>query len=379
MTARIGPAVSPPDGADRPFCVLLLKQGLRGAALTLSTTISPLVLLDGIQAGFREAIGRAVGTFGATAPNPSVGCALLDGEGRLLAVGAHPRAGAPHAEIMALNAAREAGVLDRARIALVTLEPCNHTGRTPPCSEALRESPVRQVWIGAADPNPVASGGASRLREQPGGREVVFLDEVPELADLARDCRALIAPFASRVRRGRPWISVKQALDERGSMIPPAGQTTFTSADSLTLAHRLRRATDAIVTGIGTVLADRPRFTVRRVADHAGRASRLLVVCDRNGRLPAEWREEMTRAGFEVIVSADFASVPAMLGARGINWALVEAGPGLLETVSETGLWDDWLTIRKTGGDDRIEWHGRDAHEESPLRLLREYACFLES
>ncbi|GBR67890.1 bifunctional diaminohydroxyphosphoribosylaminopyrimidine deaminase/5-amino-6-(5-phosphoribosylamino)uracil reductase RibD [Gluconobacter kanchanaburiensis] len=339
---------------------------------TLSDTIAP----SAIRNGFRATISQAVETFGATAPNPSVGCALLDAEGRILTIGAHPRTGQPHAEAMALAQARTAGVLDQARVALVTLEPCNHTGRTPPCSEALRNSPVQEVWIGAADPNPQASGGAARLREEPSAKRVIMLADRPEMADLARDCQALLAPFASRVVRHRPWISVKQALDEHGSMVPPPGQKTFTSPDSLVLAHRLRRATDAIITGIGTVLADRPRFTVRHVPDHEDRKPRLLVVCDRHGRLPADWTAEMTQAGFDVISSHDLLSVPAMLAERGVNWAMVEAGPALLASVSEAGLWDDWLTIHKTAGADRIDLKSRD---ESPLRLLRENACSLES
>ncbi|MEN3167585.1 bifunctional diaminohydroxyphosphoribosylaminopyrimidine deaminase/5-amino-6-(5-phosphoribosylamino)uracil reductase RibD [Gluconobacter sp. OJB] len=339
---------------------------------TLSDTIAPSAIRD----GFRAAISQAVETFGATAPNPSVGCALLDAEGRVLTVGVHPRAGQPHAEAMALAQARTAGVLDQARVALVTLEPCNHTGRTPPCSEALRNSPVREVWIGAADPNPQASGGAGRLCEEPGAKRVVMLADRPDMADLAQDCRALLAPFASRVVRHRPWISVKQALDEHGSMVPPPGQKTFTSPASLTLAHRLRRATDAIITGIGTVLADRPRFTVRHVPDHEGRKPRLLVVCDRHGRLPADWIAEMTETGFEVIPTPDLLSVPTLLAGRGANWAMIEAGPSLLASVAEAGLWDDWLTIHKTAGADRIDLKSRD---ESPLQLLRENACSLES
>ncbi|EHH68093.1 riboflavin biosynthesis protein RibD [Gluconobacter morbifer G707] len=292
-------------------------------------------------------------------------------------MGVHPHAGQPHAEAMALKQARETGVLEQARVALVTLEPCNHTGRTPPCSEALRNSPVRTVWIGASDPNPQAAGGAARLREEPGGKTVILLNTLPDMTDLARDCQALLAPFASRVMRGRPWISVKQALDIHGSMIPPAGQKTFTSHSSLLLAHRLRRATDAIITGAGTVLADRPRFTVRHVADHSERKPRMLVVCDRQGRLPDDWRRDMTQAGFEVLVSRDLLSVPAMLAERGANWAMVEGGPALLDAVAEAGLWDDWLTIRKeTDGPDCITLRSRG---ESPLRLLRENACSLES
>lgn len=296
-------------------------------------------------------------------------------------MGVHPRAGLPHAEAMALAQAREAGTLDQARIALVTLEPCNHTGRTPPCSAALRNSPVRDVWIGCADPNPKASGGARGLQERPGGKRVVMLTDRPDMADIARDCTALLAPFASRVTRNRPWISVKQALNENGSMIPPAGRTTFTSPSSLTLAHRLRRATDAIITGVGTVLADRPRFTVRNVSDHAGRGPRVLVICDPHGRLPPDYEAEMTKCGFEVLTSKDLLEVPSLLAERGVNWAMIEAGPGLLDATGATGLWDDWLTIRKTAGSDRITLKSRG---ESPLRLLNENAweknaCSLES
>ncbi|GAN89712.1 riboflavin biosynthesis protein RibD [diaminohydroxyphosphoribosylaminopyrimidine deaminase/5-amino-6-(5-phosphoribosylamino) uracil reductase] [Gluconobacter frateurii M-2] len=351
-------------------------MGPKTAALLKQTAFSASSNLAPIRDGFRVIIAHAVDTLGATSPNPSVGCALLDGEGRILTVGVHPKAGQPHAEAMALAQARDAGVLDQVRTALVTLEPCNHTGRTPPCSEALRNSPVEHVWIGVADPTLQAAGGAARLQEMPGGCDVTFLEDVPELADLHRDCRALLAPFQSRVMRHRPWISVKQALDHNGSMIPPAGQTTFTSESSLTLAHRLRRATDAIITGVGTVLADKPRFTVRRVPDHANRARRLLVVCDRHGRLPADWKAEMEQAGFEVLTSTDLLAVPAMLADRGVNWAMVEAGPALLNTVSNSGLWDDWLTIRKDGDTDHITLQSRD---ESPLRLLRENACSLES
>ena len=350
------------------------NDGTFEAALSGQTPFSDTLALAHIRAGFRAAIARAVETLGATAPNPSVGCALLDAEGKILTVGVHPGAGQPHAEAQALAQAREAGVLGQARVAVVTLEPCNHTGRTPPCSEALRNSPVQEVWIGARDPNPQASGGADRLRQAPGSKRVTLLSERADMYDLAMDCEALLAPFASRVVRHRPWLSVKQALDERGSMIPPAGRTTFTSDASLDLAHRLRRATDAIVTGIGTVLADRPRFTVRRVADHERSTPRVLAVCDRHGRLPEDWRRDMKHAGFEVVICPELLAVPAMLADRGVNWALIEGGPALLKAVSEADLWDDWLIIRKDGLSDRIELKSK---AESPLRLLRENACSL--
>ncbi len=337
----------------------------------------PPLPLEAVRVGFQHAIKEAVQKMGATAPNPAVGCALLDGEGRLLAVGAHPAAGQPHAEVMALEQARQKAVLERARIALVTLEPCNHHGRTPPCSEQLKNSPVQTVWIGTRDPNPQAMGGAEYLAEGEAPKNVRFLADEPELQSLVQECKALLAPFASRVIRGRPWLTVKQALDGRGGMLPPPGQKTFTSPTSLRLAHQLRRACDAVVTGIGTVLADDPSFTVRHVADHEGRGPRPLIVLDRQGRMPMAWRQAREADGFHVEQCRDLASVPALLGQMGVNWALIEAGPALLKSVREAELWDDWLTIHheEHGGDDQLSVtlrNGRDGNE-SPVQLLRRY------
>ncbi len=311
------------------------------------------VLPARVAVGFRAAIAEAVGFVGATAPNPPVGCAILDADGRLLTVAAHQRAGTAHAEPRALSQLRDGGQLGRAATLLVTLEPCNHHGRTGPCTEAILASPVREVWIGSADPNPrVAGHGAERLRAA--GLRVRALDRLPDpaAATLALDCAALITPFRRWVETGRPWITVKQALDAAGGMIPPAGATTFTQASSLLLAHRLRRATDAIVTGTGTVLADRPALTVRHLPDHAGRAPRLLAIVGRPERVPADYLVAAAARGLDVRLLAELDRLPALLGEAGVLWAMVEAGPGLLRAIREGGLWDDWLTIARAGPDD---------------------------
>ena len=319
---------------------------------------------DPITRGFRAAIVEAVRFVGATAPNPPVGCAILDGEGQILTVAAHHRAGEPHAEALALRLCHEAGLLHRAVTALVTLEPCNHTGRTGPCTEAILASPIRSVRIGAPDPNPrVVGGGASRLREA--GLQVEWLD--PESGP-GRDCAALIAPFSLSSGAGRPWITVKQALDAGGGMVPPQGARTFTGADALDLAHRLRRATDAVVTGMGTILADRPHLTVRRVPDHPDRR-RILAVPDRDGTLPEAYRHEAAARGFMVRTAADLPSLLRMLAREGVLWALVEGGPRLLAEIERDGLWDDWLTIRHdAAGRDRLALRTRLA--VTPLRLI---------
>nr|WP_306296494.1 dihydrofolate reductase family protein [Acidomonas methanolica] len=345
--------------------------------------------MNRVALAFDSAIAEAARFMGATAPNPPVGCALLDDEGEILVTAAHHRAGTPHAEARALADAARLGVLHRARCAVVTLEPCNHTGRTPPCSEALRASPVREVWIGAADPHHLAAGGAARLAERPGGMSVHFAAGHPALAAQHESCRALIGPFASRVTRGRCRITVKQALDAQGSMSPPPGRTTFTDSGSLRLAHLLRRATDAIITGAGTVLADNPRFTVRHVPDYRDRAPRLLALCDRRGRVPATWDAEMRSAGFHVLRVRDLADAPASLAAHGANWAMVEGGPALLEAVRAADMWDDWLTLRLPSG--RLpsgRLHSGRHHSDlrdlacrspSPLAALPEAAALLTS
>nr|WP_264802213.1 bifunctional diaminohydroxyphosphoribosylaminopyrimidine deaminase/5-amino-6-(5-phosphoribosylamino)uracil reductase RibD [Ameyamaea chiangmaiensis] len=303
------------------------------------------VPLARILAAFDTAIAGARAHVGATAPNPPVGCAILDAEGHCLAVAAHRTAGQPHAEAAALALCAERGLMHRAAIAVVTLEPCNHTGRTPPCTVALLASPVRTVWIGAADPNPhVAGGGAARLASA--GCAVHFLHDLgADAARQARDCTALIAPFAKVSCRGEAWITVKQALDATGGMRPPPGARVFTSAAALTHAHVLRRATDAIVTGTGTVLADEPGLDVRHVPDHLARAPRAVWVCTRGDAVPAAWAERMHAQGRDVVLCNDISSLPARLAQSGVLWAMVEGGPRLLASLRKHDAWDDWLTI----------------------------------
>ena len=301
-----------------------------------------------IADAFRLALGCAEAFVGATSPNPPVGCVVLDASGQILACGAHARAGQAHAEAAALDACRRAGTFGRIHTLVVTLEPCNHTGRTPPCVDAILESPARAVWFGVRDPNAeVLGGGAKRLAEA--GLEVGALDALPhaDAADLAQAARRLIAPFRQWKRAGRPWLTVKQALDANGGMIPPSGRNTFTSRDSLTLAHRLRRRADAIITGSGCVLADNPAFTVRHVPDHFGKR-RILAILDRRGRVPASYVAAAQDRGFEVLIRRDPADLVRELGAAGVMEALVEAGPTLLASILEAGLWDEHVVIRQS-------------------------------
>lgn len=286
--------------------------------------------------------------LGATSPNPAVGAVALDAEGRILATGAHAKAGTPHAERVALEACRATGVLDKIATLVVTLEPCNHHGRTGPCSEAILAARIPHVVIGTSDPNPhVRGGGAEKLRAA-GVRVTEGVEE--------QLCRQLIHAFSYSMQTGLPWVTLKTAHRTDGSMIPPPGQKTFTSAASLCLAHRLRKSADAIVTGSGTILADRPLFTVRQVQDHPGR-KRFLVILDRRRRVSVDYLAQATTNGFHPLIHDCLDAAMEDLAQRGVRHILAEAGPRLVQGLIESGLWAMHLRFDRTAQDDNVAWH----------------------
>ncbi|MDC9825365.1 bifunctional diaminohydroxyphosphoribosylaminopyrimidine deaminase/5-amino-6-(5-phosphoribosylamino)uracil reductase RibD [Devosia sp. ZB163] len=320
-------------------------------------SINPEPSAQVILRAFARALELARAHEGATAPNPPVGCILLDAEGRELTAGAHRRAGQPHAEAEAIALARAAGLADRIDTVLVTLEPCNHHGRTPPCAEAILTTGARRVWIACRDSNPgVAGGGAERLRAA--GLSVNFLSDLdhPSAAAVLAEAERLVAPFSRRVQTGLPFVTVKQAISTSGSMVPPNGQKTFTNASSLELAHRLRRRADAILTGSGTVLADDPQFTVRLVPDHPDK-QRMLVLLDRRRRIPEPWLAAARTRGFAVYLADDVHEALQTIGAAAGMEVLVEAGPTLTTHMLSAGLWDEHVLIEQaanTDGTDRV-------------------------
>lgn len=314
----------------------------------LNPDLSPRLILR----AFSRALELARAHEGATAPNPPVGCVLLDAQGQELATGAHQRAGLPHAEAEAIAQARAAGVAEKVDAVVVTLEPCNHHGRTPPCAEAILTTGARQVWIACRDPNPqVAGGGAERLRAA--GLSVTFLSDLdhPSAPSLLAEAERLIAPFAKRVRTGLPFVTVKQAISATGTMVPPKGQKTFTSSASLELAHRLRRRADAILTGSGTVLADDPLFTVRLVPDHPDK-QRMLVLLDRRRRIAEAYLKASRERGFAVHLADDVRAALHAIGAAGGMDVLVEAGPTLTTHMLTEGLWDELVLIKQAANAD---------------------------
>lgn len=301
------------------------------------------------------AITAARALEGATAPNPPVGCALLDAAGGIIAVAAHQKAGQPHAEVLAIQEAQRAGLVNHIHTVVVTLEPCNHQGRTPPCTGAILATSAKAAVIGVADPNPhVQGGGAERLRAA--GLAVSFVDAARQPV-MARTLQRLLAPFKKRVTRGLPWVTVKQAINRARNMLPQPGQKTFASQSSLVLAHRLRRRADAIITGSGTILADAPEFTVRHVEDIAGKR-RKLVMFDRRRRIPDEYLEAAAERGFDTVFASEWEPALTGLAGQGVLEVLVEAGPQLTASILASPYWDEHVLITQCatpGGDDQIE------------------------
>ncbi|MEM7229559.1 MAG: bifunctional diaminohydroxyphosphoribosylaminopyrimidine deaminase/5-amino-6-(5-phosphoribosylamino)uracil reductase RibD [Planctomycetota bacterium] len=202
---------------------------------------------------------------GGTAPNPRVGCVIVNDEDEIVGWGYHRRCGEAHAEVHAL---RRAGQAAQGATAYVTLEPCNHTGRTGPCSQALIDAGIRRVVIARTDPNPEATGGMELLRAS--GIQV----------DIDQSCHLAMhvaAPFAHRVQTGLPWVIAKWAQTIDGRIATRTGESQWISnAGSRRLTHRWRGQVDAILTGIGTVQADDPLLTARDVRTRRT-AARIVV------------------------------------------------------------------------------------------------------
>ena len=295
------------------------------------------------------AINAAEQFVGATAPNPPVGAIALDRNGKVLLGAGHQRAGGFHAEAKVLDLAAKLGKLQDIETLVITLEPCNHSGKTPACTATiLKHKNIRRVVFGCLDPNPkVKGGGSERLR-------AAGLDVIKGV--LENECLFLIRAFAKHARTGRPYITLKGAFTAEGSMIPPAGQKTFTGKESLLLAHELRKRSDAIWTGSGTVLSDNPEFTVRWLPDHADK-QRILVLSDRRRRVGKEWLAKAAKNGFRTHFASSLEEGLDFLGKNGALEVLVEAGPLLRKTWLDSGLWDESVIIRQGSGgaDDEVE------------------------
>ncbi len=297
-----------------------------------------------------------------TTPNPRVGCVIVK-DGHVIGEGWHQRAGTPHAEIHALKAAGDAA---RGATVYVTLEPCSHHGRTPPCAEALVQAGVTRVVAAMSDPNPLVAGGGISMLTLAGIQAEVGLME--------NEARALNPGFISRMTRQRPWVRLKTASTLDGKTALANGQSQWITGEAARAdVQKLRARACAILTGSGTILADNPRMNVRDV--DIGRQP-LRVIVDSALRTPVDAatlpaliachhaapaaRAALEQAGAEVIElpgmegRVDLATLLTRLSQRGINELHVEAGAALNGALLAAGLVDEWVAYMApmTAGND---------------------------
>lgn len=289
-----------------------------------------------------------------TSPNPRVGCVVVN-DGRIVGEGWHQRAGEAHAEVHALLAA---GKHARSATAYVTLEPCSHFGRTPPCADALINAGVNRVITAMQDPNPqVAGSGLARLQAAGIATSSGLLEA---------QARQLNRGFIQRMTLKRPWLTLKTAASLDGKTALSSGESKWITAAPARLdAHRLRARSCAILTGIGTVLADDPSLNVR---DIATTRQPLKIIVDSQLRTPADAtllkqpgtiiahncpdtnrQAKLIAAGAELIHVVDEApqvNLPALmtlLAQRGINEIMTEAGARLNAALIQADLVDEWV------------------------------------
>src|SRR6266481_5961369 len=346
----------------------------------------------------QHALGLARKGIGLASPNPMVGCVIVR-EGQIVGEGFHQYEWREHAEIVAI---RSAGEKARGATLYVTLEPCNHTGRTGPCTEAIIGAGVQRVVAAMDDPNPVNSGrGFERLRAA--GVEV-FTGVCEE------EARRLNEPFGCWIRTKRPFVTLKSAMTLDGQLaLPRSGKNTgkssgkhrswITSEESRAEVHRMRHSSDALLTGIGTILADDPLLT-----DRSGlpRRRRLLrVVLDSKLRLSPKCRivrtsdddllvftalqpnspkaRKLQNLGVEIVHAkskggrVDLEGVLTELGRRDILSVLLEAGPALNGAALNASIVDKLFLFYapKVAGDNRVPFAHASKFSAAPLQSVR--------
>ena len=239
----------------------------------------------------RLALELARKGLGTTSPNPMVGAVVVKGK-MIVGRGYHHRAGEPHAEILAL---RQAGTQARGATLYLNLEPCDHFGRTPPCTRAILEAGIRRVVAGMKDPNPLVSGGGIRRLRRAGVRVDVGV--------LEKECRELNEPFCKYITRKRPFVTLKAAASLDGKVATRSGDSRWISSEtSRNYVHRLRQATDAVMVGIGTVLKDDPLLTVRLPGGGKFRQP-LRVIVDSRLRIPLHSQLVRTAREYPILVA----------------------------------------------------------------------------
>ena len=275
-----------------------------------------------IEAAMRAAMDAAASVHGQTSPNPWVGAVLVDASGVVISTGATAPPGGPHAEVVALDGASDSNLDDA--VLVVTLEPCAHHGRTPPCVGRIIDSGVRRVVVGAGDPDPAVNGAGIEALRQAGVEVVdgVLVDEVTEQ----------LAAYLHHRRTGRPYVVLKMAGSLDGRVAAPDGDSVWITGDAARRdVHMLRARSDAVIVGSGTVRADDPQLSVR---DATGQDPRRIVL----GAVPSDARVNPCEA-----YSGDPGTLLDRLGADGVVQVLVEGGPTVAAQWHELGLIDRYV------------------------------------
>ncbi|HET7865074.1 MAG TPA: bifunctional diaminohydroxyphosphoribosylaminopyrimidine deaminase/5-amino-6-(5-phosphoribosylamino)uracil reductase RibD [Burkholderiaceae bacterium] len=310
----------------------------------------------------RDALALAAQAIGLSEPNPRVGCVITAADGRVIGRGHTQQAGGPHAEVMALRDAAQQGHEVRGATAYVTLEPCSHHGRTPPCCDALIAAGLARVVAAGQDPNPLVAGqGTARLRAAGVDTQVGLLSD---------EARELNIGFFSRMLRKRPWVRLKGAVSLDGRTALENGISQWITGEAArTDGHLFRKRAGALLTGVGTVLEDNPRLDVRLVETPK---QPLRVIVDSRLETPPtarivsppgqvlfyaaihdKAREEALKAqGAEITFApgpsgkVDLPSMLTDLAQRGINELHVEAGHKLSGSFVREGLVDEFLVYQ---------------------------------
>lgn len=358
----------------------------------------------------REMLGLAarlaMRAAGDVEPNPMVGCAIVKpGEGaaeeRIVGLGHHRFFGDKHAEAEALADCRRRGLDPRGATMYVTLEPCNHTGKQPPCSEAIIGAGIARVVYARRDPNPVSTGGEARLREA---------GIACELSDASLLATRLSDPFVKRLATGLPWVTAKWAQTIDGWIATRSGESKWISGSaSRVRVHQLRGRVDAILTAIGTVLSDDPTLTARPGNGTGQRARRIAqrVVIDPQLEIPLESKlvqtvhqgpvmvattqaalvrrgaaaRRLADAGVEVLASVEDGAIPVadllrhLVSNHDATNVMVEAGAGLLGRMFASDLVDEamvFIAPKLLGDEGAVPVaRGRSLERLSDARLFR--------
>jgi diaminohydroxyphosphoribosylaminopyrimidine deaminase/5-amino-6-(5-phosphoribosylamino)uracil reductase len=313
--------------------------------------VNPAQLRPEEVRALHRAVQLAARGTGTALPNPVVGCVLLAPGGWMVGEGFHQRAGGPHAEVVALA---DAGEWANGATAVVTLEPCNHTGRTGPCSAALIAAGVSRVVVAVDDPWLPAAGGIDRLRAA--RVEVVDLARVqtPDALAAVAAAEDVNRVWLTATRKQRPFVSWKVGVTIDGRVAAADGSSRWiTSAESRADVHLLRAQVDTMMVGIGTVLADDPQLTVRDASGRATGTQPLRVVIDSNRRTPAgarvldeaaeTWLATAEEVGSTPNGRVELSEVLNRLYQQGRRHVLLEGGPRLAAAFLDAGLVDEAL------------------------------------